>query len=823
MWIRHEDCADIIHEQWSEQTETDPIEDLLTKTESCRAALMRWSLWMREGDPNTSFFHAKAIIRKRTNWVYKLKDDSGEWKENKADIEQVIAKYFSSIFHSTHPPESVIERVLQNIEPRVSNEGSQLLSLPFRADEVKTPEKISEYKPISLCNVIYKFGSKTIANRIKPFLQNIVSPTQLAFVPKRLITDNVLVAYEGDPLSPYLFILCTEALLAMIRQAQIDGSLQGIKIAPTAPSVSCLFFADDTIVFCQATPKSAMTLHRILQDYALASGQVVNLEKSTMNFCPMTPQETQHLIQSTLGFQIVARHEKYLGMPFSMGKSKQAIFGFLRDRILARIEGWGEKPLSKAGKEFLIKAVLQSIPSYLMSFFSLLVGLIYHLEKAIQRFWWSNGKSRSMSWAPWVKMCAPKESGGMGFRHLRSFNLAMLAKQVWRIVTNPELLLSRLLRAKYFPSGNFWSTPMGLRPSVTWRSLLLARLHVKDGLRFCIGNGEHTSIWGDPWIKEDGNFCIITRMPIYNAFPDKVEDLIMPDSRTWNLELIDETFWPIDRHKILTTPIGSTHANDRLVWCRIKPETTVHALVQCRSLTEVWLGQPFELNGAIESASFRQWIEQIRKKLSKDLFCLAMIHCWKSWDSRNREAHGEVGLRCWELCSWSENYLSVFRAACHVPPTPKDPVPRRNWSPPPDGFIKVNFDAALPPSQSFYRVSMVARNSEKVVVWWCVKKFTKTVHAVEGEAHAALKAIQMAKAKCWNSIILEGDCQQLITALRDEDASLCPFGAYLEDIQALISSFISCQFSIIPRTCNNLAHALANIIELATRRVSSFL
>ncbi|XP_012837906.1 PREDICTED: uncharacterized protein LOC105958446 [Erythranthe guttata] len=371
---------------------------------------------------------------------------------------------------------------------------------------------------------------------------------------------------------------------------------------------------------------------------------------------------------------------------------------------------------------------------------------------------------------------------------------------------------------------------------------------------------------------------------------------------------IDEKFWPIDRHRILTTPIGSTHANDRLVWhysrsgdftvkscfhnimqrhntgsgdheyenssqsedkefwkfiwhlsippkikifiwravgdlipanaalfrrhvssnpfcgrCRIKPETTVHALVQCRSLTKVWLGQPFELNGAIEPASFRQWIEQIRKKLSKDLFYLAMIHCWKFWDSRNREAHGEVGLRGWEFCSWSENYLSVFRAACHVPPTPKDPVPRRNWSPPPDGFIKVNFDAALPPSQSFYRVSMVARNSEKVVLWWCVKKFTKTVQAVEGEAHAALKAIQMAKAKCWNSIILEGDCQQLITALRDEDASLSPFRAYLEDIQALISSFISCQFSIIPRTCNNLAHALANIIELATRRVSSFL
>ncbi|XP_012852367.1 PREDICTED: uncharacterized protein LOC105971977 [Erythranthe guttata] len=162
----------------------------------------------------------------------------------------------------------------------------------------------------------------------------------------------------------------------MIKVAVERGEMRGVRIAPIAPVVSTLCFADDTLIFSQTTSEDAQTLRRILVSYASASGQVIYLEKSTMVFCPTTPLERKDEIHSIFGFHIVEKHDKYLGMPFSMGKSRREIFGFLRDIIWSRIKGWGERNLSRAVKEVLIKVVLQAIPSYVMSCFIIPQNLI---------------------------------------------------------------------------------------------------------------------------------------------------------------------------------------------------------------------------------------------------------------------------------------------------------------------------------------------------------------------------------------------------------------------------------------------------------------
>ena len=196
--------------------------------------------------------------------------------------------------------------------------------------KIKSPEKISDYRPISLCNVIYKIISKVLANRLKQILPHVISTSQSAFVPGRLITDNVLVAYEtlhamhckkngkkgslalkldvskaydrvewsflrgimsklgfpdawvdrvmscvttpcfsvringkaygnivptrgfrqGDPLSPYLFLLCAEGFTSLLTKVEEEGKLHGVSICRRAPSVSHLLFADDSLLFC---------------------------------------------------------------------------------------------------------------------------------------------------------------------------------------------------------------------------------------------------------------------------------------------------------------------------------------------------------------------------------------------------------------------------------------------------------------------------------------------------------------------------------------------------------------------------------------------
>lgn len=106
-----------------------------------------------------------------------------------------------------------------------------------------------------------------------------------------------------------------------------------------------------------------------------------------------------------------------------------------------------------AGREVLIKVVLQAIPAYVMSYFLLPATLLGDVKKIVRQYWWGAVKARSMHWLSWSMLCRPKQFGGMGFRDLECFNLAVLSKQALRLITAPNLLLSQILKAKYFP-GN---------------------------------------------------------------------------------------------------------------------------------------------------------------------------------------------------------------------------------------------------------------------------------------------------------------------------------------------------------------------------------
>lgn len=229
-----------------------------------------------------------------------------------------------------------------------------------------------------------------------------------------------------------------------------------------------------------------------------------------MTFIPGTVESTRLEIQNLLGIQVVPKFDKYLGMPAVVGRSKKEVFGYLKDRVWDRIKRWNDRDFSMPGREVLIKAVLQAIPTYVMSCFLLPSSILQDIEKIVRQFWWRSGESRSIYWLPWKSLCRTKKMGGMGFRDLECFNLAMLAKQAWRLVTEPDLLLPRILKAKYFPHGSFFTAEYGDRPSLTWRGILAARSALSLGLRRIICNGLETSIWGDHWLPSPTTGRIIT-------------------------------------------------------------------------------------------------------------------------------------------------------------------------------------------------------------------------------------------------------------------------------------------------------------------------
>ena len=142
----------------------------------------------------------------------------------------------------------------------------------------------------------------------------------------------------------------------------------------------------------------------------------------------------------------------------------------------------------------------------------------------------------------------------MGFRDLQCFNLAMLAKQVWRLLCEPESLCARVLRAKYFPDGRLLHARMKSGSSFTWQSILAGLECFKRGYIWRVGGGSQINIWNDNWIPGSHNMKVLT--PRGNVLVTTVAELINPVDGRWDVNLIQSIFWPVDVHRILQVPIG---------------------------------------------------------------------------------------------------------------------------------------------------------------------------------------------------------------------------------------------------------------------------
>ncbi|KAF7147859.1 hypothetical protein RHSIM_Rhsim03G0112800 [Rhododendron simsii] len=288
--------------------------------------------WLQHGDKNTRFFHASVMQRRSTNRI------SGIEKSDENQSAFIGGRQISDSVLIAHE----LMHSLKN--RRYGKKGWVALKL----DMAKAYDRI-EWSYLEA--VLRRFGFDEQWIRWVMACVTSVSFATVINGDKGELFSPSRGIRQGCPLSPYLFILCAEGFHYLIQKEIEDQSLRGIKVGLHCPPISHLFFADDSILFWEASDAGCRAIEGILHKYEGASGQMVNKEKSTLFFSPNTPNDVKHGISNFLNIRIESQGGKYLGLPSIIGKSKTEVFKYVSDRVLERLKSWRDSTLNLAGKE----------------------------------------------------------------------------------------------------------------------------------------------------------------------------------------------------------------------------------------------------------------------------------------------------------------------------------------------------------------------------------------------------------------------------------------------------------------------------------------
>jgi hypothetical protein len=155
------------------------------------------------------------------------------------------------------------------------------------------------------------------------------------------------------------------------------------------------------------------------------------------------------------------------------------------------------------------------------------------------------------------------KEGGLGFWDIHAFNLAMLAKQAWRLWEKPDSLCAHILQAKYFKDGTMLDVKPKVAMSYTWRSILKGIQLMKQGMVWRVGDGRGLKIWNDPWLPRDASRKPIT--PRGTSLVTDVDELIDPITGEWDVQLVKDLFWEEDQQVIVAILVFEVRDN-MLAW-----------------------------------------------------------------------------------------------------------------------------------------------------------------------------------------------------------------------------------------------------------------
>ncbi|XP_074315099.1 uncharacterized protein LOC141651279 [Silene latifolia] len=432
------------------------------------------------------------------------------------------------------------------------------------------------------------------------------------------------------------------------------------------------------------------------------------------------------------------------------------------------------------GKEVLIKSVVQAIPIYMMSMFAIPEGIIDEIHAMIAMFWWgSTENKRKIHWWRWEKMCKPKSKGGMGFRDLKVFNQALLAKQIWRIMSKPESLVSRVLKARYFKNSSVLEACRGFDPSFTWRSMWGAKSLLLEGLCWRVGNGSMINVWDDKWIpgangcsapvpnlEANGELCVAELLDesgsCWNV--DKLHEIMLPDEY-WEASGFDEILSNIDTTSFASWVIGALE--------------TLHGEEKGRFLAILW---------AMWSIRNDNLFEEVQR--SPEVAIMGLTRMVSDYQGHRAEVGAVV----------SRGIVGDIGAGA--------------WSVPEEGIVKINCDAAI-----FYGVEVglgaVGRNSSGAIVFVASRRHRAGWSVEVAEAKALKFGLEMAMRLELNVVELESDALNVAKAVSRRAFSRSGIGICIHDICRFFSLLEVKNVSHVKRGGNTVAHLTARLCSLA--------
>jgi len=237
---------------------------------------------------------------------------------------------------------------------------------------------------------------------------------------------------QGDPLSPFLFVVVAEVLNRMLMQASSMGLFQGLQVGKKRETITHLQFADDTLLFCEANELYLQNIKRILLSFQTFSGLAVNYSKSGLLVLGKEEAWAEEIAEQ-LERKLVQLPITYLGVPLGANMRKSSSWQCVIDKIQNRLNSWKGTCISRAGRVVLIKAVLHSLPMSYLSLFKLPTKVAQEITKIQRRFMWRGQKhGRYSALVKWEFIQKPKEKGGLGITDCTMKNVALLFKWWWR-------------------------------------------------------------------------------------------------------------------------------------------------------------------------------------------------------------------------------------------------------------------------------------------------------------------------------------------------------------------------------------------------------